>query len=1095
MVVDGKYPSIVSFKDEMTFDDTLNSFELLFLNRTNVITPRLPYNNFLFIRNLYPEELDSFQVEEIQQMVEQIASTIPKQKKPPKKPEQSINPDTVKKDPTYGVRRNLRKNIKVEQLLLEKSDNLLKGPIYFRDNSLSSQKMPFDLRKKMFEDVLKDNIKYKSKYILGLGSEYKQFPDAKGYYELGPNQLRPILEVSNGVRTSECASDVQTFPYANLSPDKCLLFNERPEACDLHASKKDMIKGRKCQFYTHVNRHPSEDEKLDLDNMHMLTFINEMKSVLRRCQRMNKSHDNIYDRLKESFWRHQKCGMEYSSEIYPFLMQHQMRNRVTEDCPRKGKIYNNFLNLCGVIQKLFSNIDNLFQDREDCLDTREDIFKEYLVRRRIRHGALMDSFYRSFRERPMNDPYLWSEIGIMMGVFDEPGNHMAMLSSRFKTMSEIRNNEAIAERFKVENHHSYLNSLKTIEILKKSDQTIENIWLRNGLIFSEIFDSYTRLQHQLHDRAQLQDLFFDRLCVLVQYTHRLGYLPKSSAPPSFADFSLYDLRQMVAYFYHKMVGEVWEKIEVLNLRKDQQHDIFSNSKIVHLSKLRLIRLLRAWRQFMHKRVYFFLTHIIGINNFNFESSKIIGDVPGRKLVEMDSFKHLISMCYKHSRLASPYWRLRQDLDMCVNCDPFDLYIEMFPIPESEYPRLRDIFVRLMAKMFSPSDLTTCVNMVQSEETTFTTLREVKVKVEDTVHFITFPLYIARDRLLFETDMLDLGVSSHPDTFHSVDIKASNKSKLPLILKSMTLFFDSLHFDVKIAMFYREHVLVPFQKERFLLARLLARFKRASFPRIKNSLLEGYVEVDLIVKGQNEVIRERVYFKMRFASNILSLYPGNRLSLLQHGLLVKSVSTPVHRLKRFTIKLANKSPFPFPVQAFLFKEFRRNFHKYDFFGVLGDVINDKFSPLQKHRTPDPACAHPDSNCAVSPDGPLSGHETDFSGSKINRAYNYMELRTVNTDRKVWFGKNISMLRTKEQKGLFILDHAMRWGVRDSSRAMLLTFKIQGGFFSTRLEFVPHKIECVSFKSIKKIQVNERVQDCFVRKPLEFGYFSKMRQVEF
>ena len=106
---------------------------------------------------------------------------------------------------------------------------------------------------------------------------------------------------------------------------------------------------------------------------------------------------------------------------------------------------------------------------------------------------------------------------------------------------------------------------------------------------------------------------------------------------------------------------------------------------------------------------------------------------------------------------------------------------------------------------------------------------------------------------------------------------------------------------------------------------------------------------------------------------------------------------------------------------------------------------------------------------------------------------MELRTVNTDRKVWFGKNISMLRTKEQKGLFILDHAMRWGVRDSSRAMLLTFKIQGGFFSTRLEFVPHKIECVSFKSIKKIQVNERVQDCFVIKPLEFGYFSKMRQV--
>lgn len=81
LIVDDKHPVIVSFQDKMTFNDTLNSFELLFLNRTNVITPRLPFNNFLFLRNLYPEEVDSIEIEEIQQQIEQSAKTDAKEKK------------------------------------------------------------------------------------------------------------------------------------------------------------------------------------------------------------------------------------------------------------------------------------------------------------------------------------------------------------------------------------------------------------------------------------------------------------------------------------------------------------------------------------------------------------------------------------------------------------------------------------------------------------------------------------------------------------------------------------------------------------------------------------------------------------------------------------------------------------------------------------------------------------------------------------------------------------------------------------------------------------------------------------------------------
>jgi hypothetical protein len=343
------------------------------------------------------------------------------------------------------------------------------------------------------------------------------------------------------------------------------------------------------------------------------------------------------------------------------------------------------------------------------------------------------------------------------------------------------------------------------------------------------------------------------------------------------------------------------------------------------------------------------------------------------------------------------------------------------------------------------------------------------------YYFSFPLFISRDLLVFEHRNLDLGIVTQPGTFHMADVFVSNKAKVPIILRRISLFSDNPDFEVKLAMTYREHVLIPFQKERFILCKLLASLKMSA--SLKGpSKLTGFIEVEILAEGYSGLIREKVYFRMTHAKDLIRFLPGNRLSMETDGKDIEMINSSLDDYRRFIVYLQNTAPFDLFMENYQLTEKKHLLKFYDFAFLNTSIVNDSHSHLIKRKT--------QRDC----NGEQCITESQVNSQSSVKNSHFKRLKAYNPNQNLLFEEKQIRVEKKSEQHFLTIDQIKAKASDSHKRSLVFSFMFLNSYITTKLDFIHQRLDCTKYNRMPRVKATPQTSNCFGGLELNFGYYS-------
>ena len=899
---------VVSISEKIQLKDTKLHFELLFLNKTSTITPNAPFDNYLFIRNLKPEKLTPNSNEKKCKL---------------KCSSQSENHKKCKEEFAKCQGKIEEGSFRVDSLQFEQSEGLLREPGNFHDSSLQSQKIPKEFRKKMFQDLITGSVTCLECYKLKLTKEYE---GQKDYWDFNPNEIRPILEVTNKKSNpGVCESQEKQFPLHNVKSDLCSNLGEDATLCRQRESleRDDYIS--ECNYYKLKFRTRQIDYKnktLDLNHPLLKVIMESVESIRSFCSHNSRKGTDLYDTISEEYKSYYKCGKEYSKSKADD--EEQSFNLTTKECLRANEhIYDNFFGYCKKIELYFDILQEPL--KEECKEKYQTIIlRKHYNRTRfsqnifINYLELVTTGYRHVYKNKMD--FVRKDLLRKMNIL-ETLSYKLFIMNYDKEFGEKETKQRI----------SFDNLMVTASTLVYTAEESKNYYM-------------------FHNRLKRMNGTFAVFCPLVKATRSadyLDYLPKLKMK----GLTFKQIASLYMYIYNGIVKSS-NTTDYLSETRHSGFDIFRNKNLEYLSESSLFRILsRLLRDLKMSFQKFFSGLVKKSNNLlNEETYNTVFFYLGRDhRILSEAFLAEVDYCNNYSHDQSKNllnWLFFKD-SLCFHCNSLYVYKVTTKISLSQSKRFRILFLRVLALTVSKEDLISCMTFLRRKEEPIASIKELKLKVNNKQFYFSFPLTFTRDRVIFEHSSIDLGMSSQKGTFHIANIYISNRARVPLIIRRLTLYFDNSNFEVKIAMFYREHLLLPFQKERLLLAKIIASFN-TKINNVSSSQLRGYLQAEFLAEGQPGLFNERIHFRMKYSKDFMKFTPGNRLSLESDGKDIEMINSSLDDYKRFVIHIKNSSPSALFIENFQLVEKKSLMDLYEFAALNSKILNDSHSSLVKRN---------------------------------------------------------------------------------------------------------------------------------------------------
>lgn len=986
---------------------------MLFLNKTSLITPYSPFSNYLFIRNLhaedtYPLDLDQDDEEE----------------------------ETT---PQEGFQ------VRVDSLYLEHSKDLLRGPTDFRDPALRSQKITKEFRKKIFGDVTNGPLNDAKGY------NYQINPKKEGqrdFWDLGPNDIRPILEISNGkFKPGACDSQEKNFPFNGFSESRCSVSGENTSLCRLREfldTEPDLVECQRLQNKFAGKSIPLGKSPIDFQSTEFRLFDEVIQSIKVLCRENRRQVEDLYDRLTSTYKDQHSCGMEYLNVANFQIQEDSMENTMSRDCKHKPlRFYQNFLGYCYKIDSYF------FSGKQSC-SARKNRLEKFKRSRKLR-GSLYQNFIEVFANQA--PAQFDTSIAPLKALFVKNLNVFEMFSYKLSVQISTKSSK------------EHLQNVSNKELKSTTEQFAR--LARDARHFADFNQRLRRL-----------DLTLEFLCPFVRAVHSMNYLNFLKDFRS-KDLTTRDIKHLFLYIRNGIVRFHRNRLGSL-LMVSSQFDIFRESTPEYLPE---------------KRLFPFLSRLIGELGFTFKkfflsllrqnqknlkesvSQFLLTEIAAGHSVLSKRFMSLIDPC--RSRCQSPLqWPLYSILQWrisSIRCDPFFQSRGVLGSEPKATSQLRNQFLFLLSGLLDKQDMGLCTDITRSREERFSIIREIKFWVNQKEYYFSFPLFIGRDLLVFEHSSLDLGIATQAGVYHVADVFVSNKAHVPIILRRMTLFSDNPDFEVKLAMTYREHVLIPFQKERFILCKILASLKMTAWLK-GPSKLSGFIEVEILAEGYTGLILERVHFRMNYARDLLRFTPSNRLSMETDGKDIEMINSSLDDYRRFVVHIQNTAPFDLFVENYQLVEKKHLIKYYEFASISSFYLNDSHSHLIKRKN-QRECH--DDQCASETPKPVQ--------SSVKNTH-FKHLRVYDPNQTFLFEEKQIRVDRKSEKHFLTIDQVKARDSESQRRALVFSFQYLNSYMTTKLEFLHQRLDCTKFETVSRSKPSPQTSNCFAGLEVNFGYFS-------
>lgn len=1009
-MVNDDHPVVISISELLYLKDANKDFEILFLNKTSTLSPRIPFTNYLFIRNLHPE--DSVPVE-------------------------SDDLTPIENTPDFQVR--------IESVNPEYSTDLLKGPSDFRDPALRSQKISKEFRKKIFGGVTNGPWNDFKGYRYKMNQKGEEKHD---FLKLNPNEIRPILEISNKqFYPGVCQSQEQNFPFYGYSQKMCSQWGENAGLCLNRESldyQSDYGECRKLQSKFSSKDFPDSNKAIDFTEKNYLYFSELIESIKFHCRAAREKSFDLYDKLFNTFHDREHCAKGYQGSTGFHLQEDFGLNMVTKKCNHKTvHLYRNFFDVCYKIETYFP------KESHSCSDQQQK--KEMLKENNRQRGSLYQNFIEVFANQPPTS--LDEEVKSIKDAMLPNLNEIEIFSLKLslqKDPSIPKNSAHILT-------HKDLN-----KVTRKVEKLVKDM------------REFTSFKNKLRK----MDLTVSFFCPFVHASYSMHYINfRQDFQP--ISLSLDDIKTLYLYIYiglHRFYrGDLGSLVII-----PSKFDIFRETTPEYLPEIRLFPNLA----FLIKNLGFtfkkFFSSLLRKNKKFFDLqmyNTLFTEIGAGHSILSKQFQKMVNPCRSicPSPLITPVFFLLRKFNTSQRCDILVQYKNQLDFHARQTKTLRNQFLFLIESFLDKEDVQVCHDINQKKDQNFILNQEIKLLINEKDYYFSFPLSIGRDLLVFEHRSLDLGIVTQPNVTHLTDVFVNNRARVPIVLRRLSIFSDNPDFDVKLAMTYREHVLIPFQKERFVLCKIMTSLKMSASAK-GPSRLEGFLEVEILAEGYKGLIRERLYFRMSHAKDLLQFLPGNRLSMETDGKDIEMVNSSLDDYRRFVVHIQNTAPYDLFLENYQLTEKKHLTRFYEFAFVNTDLVNDPWSRLTKRKN-QRECHGENCNKNSKP-------------KKQNGVKNshFKHLRIYNPNQSILFEEKQIRFSKKNERHFLTIDQKK---ARDSEiyrRSLIFSFWFLNSFMTTKLEFVHQRLDCTKFKRMPRSRPTPQVNNCFKGMELNFGYYS-------
>lgn len=905
MIVNDSKPVIVTISEKIEFKDSKLNFEILFLNKTTIMSPNIPYDNYLFIRNLNSEKkrIDD---------------------------RSSVSCESIEKDKNNNEictsEKNIDKslNINIQRLYLSNNYEMMNPPQRFHDSALLSQKIPKKLRSKIFNKIVKENLtdseNYKFKFRKGT-HEHEE------YWTIKPNEIRPLAEITNKKSNHKnCKPQEMRFPYFNNFLSICSTMNDDPPVCHLRRDMENIEYNKYCNqrqydFDTDSDKHDS----LPYNKRHPLidSIIENVNLIEHYCKIFNKKSENLYDNLHNSFKAYQDCLIDFSEDVVS-EKRGEVENISNIKCyTEKENIYKNTNAFCSILPNIFRKFINIYSKK--CKMNEQHISRRQFQER----NTTTQVFFKSFQNilTAIKDSGILPISGWGLDEFRKRQNIFHKLNSNVLKMQDpSRPNDLSYKEFK--------------NIVSQIVQHVEE----------------AKQKYMTFNQNKIMNQTMDAYCKFVQASRSVDYIDFFKKF-QFSTLKYKFIKNFARYIYYNtfetsMFGPKEEEKNISGF------DIFRNKNLEYLSESLFFILLAKIRKYSYHSFKLFPLIFVKRNRRLFKKKlfeKFLRKIGKKKFIIKTKSFEMLNMCSEYCQPILTYlkdWIIGY-FDRSFVCDGYKLYkIHTKKASKHKLKQYRMVFMKLMSVLFGPNDLKFCSELMKSQEESFVVQQEIYTSINSMTYEYTFPIIIRRDRLLFDHNYLDLGVISHFETYHSGDIFISNKSHVPLIIRKIFIYHSNPKATIYFVSSYRENILLPFQKERLLLCKIFVGFKEET--EVEFEEVSGYLEAELLLEGFNDLVKERLFFKAKFSKNFLDFGPKNKISLQNEGKDIEIINSKLDDYKRFSIYLTNKSNNPLYIENYEMIEKKNSSHLYEFSAINYQLLNDSNNSLLKRSKENIRC---------------------------------------------------------------------------------------------------------------------------------------------